>query len=60
MQIVYYFDEPTIGYCPDCDVIAAWNNVKGLFCPKCLTTELSEFTWNGNSRHPEEDPDDDE
>ena len=55
MQIVLYFDEPTIGYCPDCDVLAVYRNDKGLVCPKCHTTEISVFTWDGNSRHPEED-----
>ena len=56
MQIVYYFEEPIIGYCPDCDVIAMWTSDKGLVCPKCHTQKLSVFKWDETSRHPEEDP----
>lgn len=46
-------DQPTIGYCPDCDEIATWNNDKGLLCPICGTTELSIFHHDGASKYPE-------
>lgn len=52
-QIVYYFEMPTIGYCPNCEAIACWHSRKGLFCPKCRTEELSYFTWDKESRYPE-------
>jgi len=53
MQIVWYFDEPTIGYCPECDCLAAWDSVHGLHCPKCRTTRLALFKWDTNSNPPE-------
>jgi len=50
---VYYFDEPTIGYCPECYEAAIYTDK--LRCPKDAKHELSIFTWDGNSKHPEED-----
>ena len=51
-QIVYYFDGPTIGFCPDCERTAIYRD--GLVCPKCRTRELSIFVWDKESKHPEE------
>lgn len=53
MQIVWFFDRPTIGYCPKCEKVAIYKD--GLKCPKCKTTELSIFEWDGESKHPEGD-----
>ena len=50
-QIVWFFDEPTIGYCPSCEVAAIYKD--GLVCPKCRTRELSLFVWDKESKHPE-------
>ena len=55
MQIVYYFDKPTIGYCPDCDCLAVYRSGVGMLCPNNKEHTLSYFEWNENSRHPEED-----
>ena len=51
-QIVWFFDKPTIGYCPRCEVVAIYRD--GLVCPKCGTHEVSLFEWDGDSKHPEE------
>jgi len=48
---VYFFEKPTIGYCPECDIIATYRD--GLICPKCRTKELSLFTWDEDSKYPE-------
>lgn len=53
MQTVWYFELPTIGYCPECDRIAEWDSVRGLHCPECKTQEVSLFTWNGEDPYPE-------
>ena len=53
MQIVWYFEKPTIGFCPDCQVIAFWTQDKGLYCPNCQTQKISEFSWEEGTRHPE-------
>jgi len=51
---VYFFDKPVIGYCPECDEIAVYHPEKGLICPRCGTTNLSIFVWDGESRYPED------
>jgi len=53
MQKVWFFEKPTIGYCPECDEIATWDDERGLHCPSCGTKDLSIFVWNGESRPPE-------
>jgi Zn finger protein HypA/HybF involved in hydrogenase expression len=50
---VYFFDKPTIGYCPECDEIAIYIESKGLICPKCKSKDLSLFVWDENSKYPE-------
>jgi hypothetical protein len=52
-QKVWYFDNPTIGYCPKCDCIALWDNVRGLHCPRCKAKKLSLFIWDKKSEPPE-------
>ena len=54
MQRVYHFDTPMIGYCPDCDELAIYHN-NVLRCPKCRSTDLSIFIWDGQSKYPEHD-----
>lgn len=44
---------PTIGYCLDCKVLAVYDNVNGLYCPKCETKDISIFEHDGKSRCPE-------
>jgi len=51
---IYYFDKPTIGYCPNCDELAIYIENKGLICPKCKTRDLSIFEWDESSRNPED------
>ena len=51
---VYFFDKPTIGYCPECRELAYWHPVKGLHCPQCKTINLSIFEWDEVSRYPED------
>jgi len=53
MQIVWFFEKPTIGYCPKCDEIAEYHTGR-LKCPECGTQELSLFEWDENSKYPEE------
>ncbi|GAG73929.1 unnamed protein product [marine sediment metagenome] len=53
MQKVWFFEKPTIGYCPDCDELAVWDSERGLHCPKCKSTEVSIFEWMGNGKYPE-------
>jgi len=53
MQKVWFFEKPTIGYCPDCDELAVWDSERGLHCPKCKSTEVSIFEWTGNGKYPE-------
>ena len=52
--MVWFFDKPTIGYCPKCDKIATWSRGEGLHCPKCKTTDVSIFEWDENSPYPED------
>lgn len=53
MQKVWYFDKkPTIGYCTDCEETAIWTEGLGLHCPKCRTTDVSVFEWDGVSKAP--------
>ena len=52
---VHYFEQPTIGYCPECGKAAVWDNVRGLYCPKCKAgkSQLAIFVWDKHSRYPE-------
>lgn len=52
MQKVWYFETPTIGYCIDCEEIAIWTERLGLHCPKCRTTDVAVFVWDGVSKYP--------
>lgn len=52
-QKVWYFDKPTIGYCPKCNEIATYSSARGLHCPKCKTKNISYFEWDGESPYPE-------
>ena len=52
MQIVYYFEKPTIGYCPECDCLAVYRRNK-LICPNDKVHELSFFVWDESSEPPE-------
>jgi len=54
VMTVYFFDKPVIGYCPECDEIAVYHPEKGLIRPRCGTTNLSIFVWDGESRYPED------
>lgn len=51
-QIVWFFDQPTIGYCPDCKEIAIYHG--GLVCPKCGKRNLAIFHWDPSSLDPED------
>ena len=53
MADVYFFDEPTIGYCKECELIATWDEELGLYCPGCESTKISIFEWDGESEYPE-------
>jgi len=55
---VYYFEEPTIGYCRKCEVTAVY--MDGLQCPKCGSKDITLFVWDGSSTHPEQEDDEDE
>lgn len=57
---VYYFDEPTIGYCGECGSIAVYHGSYGLVCPENKDHVISLFTWDESSRHPEDDSEDEE
>lgn len=59
-QIVWFFEKPTIGYCPKCETTAIYMMGEGPVCPKCGTTKLSIFEWDGESRHPEDEDDEEE
>ncbi|MCK4697472.1 MAG: hypothetical protein KAT53_04095 [Dehalococcoidia bacterium] len=52
-QIVWFFDEPTIGFCPECERTAIYIEGEGFVCPICRTRELSLFLWDKESPHPE-------
>ena len=52
---VYYFEKPTIGYCPDCGVSAVYLGGNGLVCPKNTKHKLSLFVHDEESRHPEDE-----
>ncbi len=52
-QIVNYFRVPTIGFCPFCIVIGDYQPGKGMICPSCRRDDLSLFTWDRESPHPQ-------
>lgn len=52
---IFWFDKPTIAYCPDCDCDAVCQSMRGLRCPECGTDNLCIFEWDGESRDPTED-----
>uniref|UniRef100_A0A6M3X4U6 Uncharacterized protein n=1 Tax=viral metagenome TaxID=1070528 RepID=A0A6M3X4U6_9ZZZZ len=53
MQLVYFFEDPTIGYCKDCDCLAVWDSEQGLHCPKCKSQDISLFIHDPDSPYPE-------
>ena len=50
---VWFFDQPTIGFCPEHNCAAEYSAHEGLRCPVCRTTELSIFVWDKESKYPE-------
>jgi len=52
-QIVYFFDNPTIGYCKKCNETAIYRTEKRLVCPKCKTAKISVFVYDGTGPYPE-------
>lgn len=48
---IYFFEEPTIGYCPDCEKEAVYSIGKGLYCPNCKTQDLSIFIYDKNTKY---------
>jgi hypothetical protein len=53
MQIVWYFDKPTIGYCKECDCTAIYDDEHGLSCPTDTEHDISVFEYNGDGPFPE-------
>jgi hypothetical protein len=54
---VWYFDKPTIGYCRKCDTTETiYDTGVGMRCSQCKTDDLSYFSWNDLSPHPEDEP----
>jgi hypothetical protein len=55
MQTVYFFEKPTIFYCPECDKVdVSYTSRSEVQCCHCNSKDLSEFVWDDNSRHPEQ------
>ena len=52
---VYYFEEPTVGYCRECGEAAIYTDM--LRCPNNKEHELTLFVWDGESPHPESEVD---
>lgn len=51
---VYFFEKPTIAFCPECNRWALWTSGRGLYCPVNKDHKLSVFLHNENSRWPED------
>lgn len=50
---IFYFDEPIVAYCPECDEEAGYSNDEGLRCRKCGTDKLSIFKHDSSTKYPE-------
>jgi len=53
VEILFFDDDPTIGYCQNCKAIAVYFST-GLTCPVCKDMDhLSIFVWDKESEYPE-------
>lgn len=54
-QVVWFFDEPFIFFCPKCNTTdMVYDNDKGIRCGSCGVDvdSLSEFKWTGEGPDP--------
>lgn len=55
MQAIWYFKNPIIGYCRECNTTNTnYSSDEGLKCAKCRKPITTTFNWDEESTHPEE------